>query len=133
MSSEIAPLCPRPAHEIAARTVGDVRRKSGFLGKFTKRNLIIDLPTAPDKAAQRDGIDVKVPAHRKLGERTFWLVQMVELSQPIDWTTRFQCDAATLIEAAMATEYANELLDAFGESAKRQGDSRGYLRPATPG
>lgn len=97
--------------------------KSGLLGKFTKRKLIVDLPTAPDKAAQRDGIDVKVPAQRKLGERTFWLVQMVELSQPIDWTARFQCDAATLIEAAMATEYANELLDAFGESAKRQGDS----------
>ncbi len=97
--------------------------KSGLLGKFTKRKLIIELPTAPDKAAQRDGIDVKVPAQRKLGERTYWLVQMVELSQPNDWTTRFQCDPATLIEAVMATDYANELLDAFGESAKRHGDS----------
>ncbi|HEY5760444.1 MAG TPA: DUF5691 domain-containing protein [Steroidobacter sp.] len=97
--------------------------KSGLLGKFTKRKLIIELPTAPDKAAQRDGIDVKVPAQRKLGERTYWLVQMVELSQPNDWTTRFQSDPATLIDAVMATEYANELLGAFGESAKRHGDS----------
>jgi hypothetical protein len=96
--------------------------KSGLLAKFTKRKLMIELPTAPDKAAQRDGIDVKMPAQRKLGERTYWLVQMVELSQPNDWTARFQCDPATLIDAMMATEYAAELLDAFSESAKRHRD-----------
>ncbi|WP_246038948.1 DUF5691 domain-containing protein [Peristeroidobacter soli] len=96
--------------------------KSGLLGKFIKRRLIIELPTSPDKAAQRDGIDVKVPAQRKIGERAYWLVQMVELSQPVDWTARFQCDPATLIDAVMATEYAGELLDAFSESAKRHPD-----------
>lgn len=97
--------------------------KTGLLAKFTKRKLTIELPAAPDKAAQRDGIDLKVPAQRKLGERTYWLVQMVALSQPNDWTTRFQCEPAPLIEAVMATEYATELLGAFTEAAARHGDS----------
>lgn len=91
----------------------------GMLGKLRKRKLRIDLPTAPDKAAVRDGIELKPPASRKIGERAFWLSQMVAMVPPVHWCRRFDCDAQTLIDAVLATDHANELLGALTEATAR--------------
>jgi len=96
---------------------------SGLLGKLKKRRLHVELPAGPlDKDAARDGIEANVPATRKIGERSWWLVQMVSLVPPAHWTTRFGCDARTLVEAAMETEYGDELIAAFTEAAGRHAE-----------
>jgi hypothetical protein len=96
--------------------------KKGLLAKFgkPKLKLTIALPEAIDKAAQRDGVDAKPPAHRKIGERAFWLSQMVALAPLSYWTARFQCDAAMFVAGVMETDYAGELLPALTEAARRQ-------------
>lgn len=95
--------------------------KKGLLAKLGKPKLkvTIALPEAIDKATQRDGVDAKPPAHRKIGERAFWLSQMVALGPLSYWTTRFQCDAAMFVAGVMDTDYAAELLSALSEAARR--------------
>jgi hypothetical protein len=91
----------------------------GILGKLRKRKLRVDLPTAPDKAAIRDGIELKQPAGQKIGERAFWLSQLIAMVPPAHWCRRFDCDAQTFIDAALATDHASELLSAFSAAAAR--------------
>jgi hypothetical protein len=98
-------------------------KRNGLLAKLTRRKLSVELPTSIDKAAQRDGIELKPPAQRKIGERTFWLAQLIALVAPRHWNERFGCDAATFIEAAMSTEHALELLSALSEAAGRHADA----------
>jgi hypothetical protein len=95
--------------------------KKGLLAKLgkPKLKLTIALPEAIDKAAQRDGVEAKPPAHRKIGERAFWLSQMVALAPPGYWTTRFQCDAVMFVSAVMESDYAGELLPALSDAAGR--------------
>jgi Family of unknown function (DUF5691) len=99
-------------------------KKSGVLGTLSKRKLMIQLPAGIDKSAQRDGIESRPPAQRKIGERTFWLVQMIALAAPNHWIERFGCDAATFIDAAMSSEYALDLLSALSEAASRYPDPK---------
>lgn len=93
------------------------RPDKNFLGIARKRKLDVELPTAPDKAAQRDGIEPKPPAGRKIGERSFWLVQMLAAVPPSHWSREFDCTPAELLAAAAATDYANDLLVAVSEAA----------------
>ena len=96
---------------------------TGLLGKLKKRRLHVELPAAAlDKEALRDGIEANVPAIRKIGERTWWLVQMVSLVPPSHWTKRFGCDARTLVEAVTETDYSDELITALTEAASRHAD-----------
>jgi len=91
----------------------------GMLAKLRKRKLRIELPTAPDKAALRDGIEAKPPASRKIGERAFWLSQLVAMVPPSHWCRRFDCDAQTFLDAVLATDYASELLGALTQATVR--------------
>jgi hypothetical protein len=95
---------------------------SGLLSKLRKRKLDIQLPASIDKAAQRDGIEPKPPAQRKIGERAFWLTQMISMVEPSHWCRRFNCDAATLVKAAIATDYATDLLSAMSAATARHPD-----------
>jgi hypothetical protein len=92
---------------------------AGMLGRLRRRKLRVDLPTAPDKASVRDGIELKPPASKKIGERAFWLSQLVAMVSPAHWCRRFDCDAETFIDAVLATDHANELLGALTDATLR--------------
>jgi len=103
--------------------------KKGLLAKLSKPKLelTVALPEAIDKATQRDGVDAKPPAHRKIGERAFWLSQMVALAPLSYWTTRFSCDPAMFVTAIMDSDYAGELLPALSEAARRYPEAEWLL------
>ncbi len=124
MSLPFAGLRAREAKSRTSATAADVdRRRLGLLGKLRKRRLEITLPESLDKAAARDGINAKPPAQQKIGERAYWLAQMVSMAPPAHWCTRFQCDIETFIGAALATDYAADLLLALVEAAIRYRDT----------
>jgi hypothetical protein len=112
-----------------------VDEKKGLLARKLGRpklKLIITLPEAIDKATQRDGIEAKVPAHRKIGERAFWLSQIVALAPLSYWVTRFQCEPEMLVAGVMESDYAEELLPALSEAAQRYPE-RQWLLALTQG
>lgn len=76
------------------------RAEKKFLGLARKRKLEVQLPAAPDKAAQRDGIELKPPAGRKIGERSFWLVQMLAVVPPAHWSRELECEPAEFLKRA---------------------------------
>jgi hypothetical protein len=120
---------PESAHarrnlERLAPLISCSEKKTGLLGKLSKRRLTVELPASIDKAAQRDGIDVKVPAQLKVGERTFWLMQMMALAPAQHWTMRFDCEPAEFLAALAETDYAKELLDALTSAVSRSPESR---------
>jgi hypothetical protein len=95
---------------------------TGLLGKLKKRRLQVELPAALDKAAVKDGIESTPPASRKIGERTWWLAQMVSLVPPSRWTARFGVDPKSFIDAVCETDYGAELFGALIEAANRHSD-----------
>lgn len=94
----------------------------GLSRLLRKPRLIVQLPSAVDKAAQRDGIELKPPAQRRIGERSFWMTQLLSVVPPAHWTRRFRCSAEELSRAARATEFGQELLAAFSTAALRHPD-----------
>jgi hypothetical protein len=120
-------LLPRSAH--AARNIDRLKslltltdQGTGVFSRFKSRRLEITLPESLDKAAIRDGVNAKPPAQQKIGERAYWLMQMIALVQPSHWCERFQCDIATLLSAARVTDYAADLVQAFAAAAIRHHD-----------
>jgi hypothetical protein len=98
-------------------------RASGLLARLSSRKLRIELPPALDKAALRDCIELKPPADRKIGERSFWLMQMLSIPPPLEWLRRFDCTAAELLEAAGRTDYAQEIFTALCSACVRHPDA----------
>lgn len=111
-SAHAARMCAR-LQPLLAMPRGD----RTILGMARRRKLEVRLPTAPDKDGQRDGIELKPPTARKIGERSFWLVQMLAVVPPVHWSREFDCTPAVFLAAAAATDYATDLLVALSEAA----------------
>jgi hypothetical protein len=95
---------------------------SGLLGKLRKRRLEIVLPESLDKTMARDGINAKPPAQQKIGERAYWVMQMIAMAPAASWCERFQCDIDTFLAAALANDYAVDLMRALSQAAIRHRD-----------
>jgi len=123
-------LCrlPRSAH--AARNLERLRPllvltevEKGLLSRFKSRKLEVTLPESLDKAAVRDGINAKPPAQQKIGERAYWLMQMVAMAPPAHWCERFQCDINTFMQSVLACDFSQELITALSHASIRHSDS----------
>jgi hypothetical protein len=111
------------AHRNWRRVEPLIAAKPGAAGKRSHTlQLHIQTPEQLDKSALRDGIEAKRPAHLKIGERAYWLWQMVARVRPRLWTERFECDVPSFLDAVSATEYGGELLSAFAAAAERHPD-----------
>lgn len=103
-------------------------KTAGLLGRFSGRRLEVSLPTAADKAAQRDGIEPKPPAGRKIGERTWWFVQMLATVPPDAHLSRFGCTPDELLEAVRGNDYETEIVDALVQATQRW-RAAGWIAP----
>jgi hypothetical protein len=110
---------PQSAHarrneqRLAALITGDRKRKLV---------LRIELPQDLDKDAQRDGLAVKRPQGMQMGERTWWLSQMLALTRPRYWTERFECDPSSFIHALERAEHGAELIPTLASAASLHPD-----------
>jgi hypothetical protein len=79
--------------------------------------LEIALPDACDQPMIRDGIEPKPPADRQdLGQKAWWLFQILRTVPPAIWSRRFNIAPAELIEAAARGEWHALLHEASIES-----------------
>lgn len=122
-------LCQLPSSGHARRNVERLQglinlteSGTGLLGRFKKRRLEITLPDALDKVAVRDGVNGKPPPQQNIGERAWWLTQMIAMARPGYWCERFQCDIETFISAVLDTDHAPEILGALASAAMRHRD-----------
>jgi hypothetical protein len=91
-------------------------------GKSKGLALRIELPATLDKSGHRDGLEAKPPRGLGVGERTWWLSQMVARTRPAWWTQRFNCGAGDFIAALERTEHGPALIAALADAARLHPD-----------
>jgi hypothetical protein len=76
----------RHARTVAAALAPLVRPESGLV----RKRLVVEAPAAADPAWKDEGLDLSRPAHDSLGERAWWLYQLVR-NAPLAWWSA-HCD-----------------------------------------
>jgi hypothetical protein len=78
----------------------------------------VTLPAGCDKAMQRDGVEPKPP--QGLGEKAWWLIQILEFVPLELWTNDWRISPADLLAASLQSEWKKELFEAWTRAAIRQ-------------
>lgn len=78
-----------------------------------KKKLATALPEAHEKSWERDGIVAK--PRQGMGERSWWLMQIIAVTPPAHWVERFGMPPADLIAAA-TDEHATEVLEGWSRA-----------------
>lgn len=82
------------------------------------------LPEHCDKAMQRDGIESKPsPVLPKMGERSWWLYQMLQVIPPSLWSNEWRKTPRDLLQLALQSEWKEMLFEGWIRAAQRSGDS----------
>lgn len=87
-----------------------------------RHELEITLPDVCDKAMLRDGMEPK-PFFHGLGEKGWWLQQMLATIPPRVWQDLSGWTAQELIAAAKRNEWKGVLLEAWSQAARRYNDA----------
>lgn len=79
-----------------------------------KKKLAATLPEEYEKSWERDGIVAK--ARQGMGERSWWLMQLIAATPPAHWVERFGLSPAELIAAA-TDEHGADVLEGWSRAA----------------
>lgn len=122
----VAIECLRQLPESAYALRNQARLTALITGEIKKRSLTlqIELPTQVDRAAQRDGIVVRRPVGVKMGDRAYWLSQLVALTPPRYWSERFQCEPEVFLDALAKTDHGEGLQSSLIEAVARHPDPK---------
>jgi hypothetical protein len=110
-----------PTSALAAR----MRNRANEMLGYTKGKLTVTPLTAIDKQWQRDGITARPP--QGTGERTWWLMQVIECVPPAHWEEHFAAPPAKLIASIRHKEWEQTLIEGWSHAATRFNDARWIL------
>jgi Family of unknown function (DUF5691) len=100
------------------RTMRHIAFKNRARGKL---EIEIALPEERGEEMIRDGI-VKVPPHSQIGERAWWLQQMLSAVPPSFWLQRSQRTINELLKIAKKSEWSQIVLNGWSRAAVGFGD-----------
>ena len=95
-----------------------LRHEAG--GLLRRARLHVEPPAAHDAALARDGVERAPPAG--VGERAWWLAQIVGAVPPSTWSGEWRAEPAALIRLAADGEWAQPVLEGWSTAAARFGD-----------
>lgn len=96
-----------PLLRFASAETGSVLK----LKKSKPAVLEVSLPAECDKPMQRDGVDLKPPAG--MGEKGWWLAQMLGAVPLSTWTDAWQCGMDEILGASEHSEWKTELFEGW--------------------
>jgi Family of unknown function (DUF5691) len=116
-------LCQRMRGRLTSLLTFQGKQKKQIvkLARGQKARIEVTLLNDCDKTMIRDGIEPK-PPHNLIGEKAWWLQQMIAATPPDHWSSRWNASPEDIIAAAKETEWAMPLLDGFAGAAARHGD-----------
>ncbi|GAA0744557.1 DUF5691 domain-containing protein [Ideonella azotifigens] len=99
---------PNAAHptRAAARMAALLKQERALL----RKRWTVDAPTELPADAKADNLDTPRPKNDTLGERAWWLYQLVRQVPLAWWTTHTDMDAAELLAWGLGTDWAEALL-----------------------
>lgn len=85
-------------------------------------SLQVQLPTQLDQTLMQLGMEPKPSAsvNSRLGERAWWLLQMIGATPLSTWSDRWQLSPQAIVKLTQSHEWQMVLLDGFALAAKRQ-------------
>ena len=86
-------------------------------GLLRRARLHVEPPAAHDLGLVRDGVDRTPPAG--IGERAWWLAQILGAVPPSTWSREWRTEPATLIRLAADGEWRQPVLDGWSMAAAR--------------
>src|SRR5699024_7697541 len=87
-----------------------------------KPKLDVTLPGAPDRAAERDGIEPK-PQQGRVGQKQVWLWQTLAAVPPSTWSKRWGAGPEEIVAVLRKHEFENVLVAAWAQAAVRHRDA----------
>src|SRR5581483_4900124 len=91
--------------------------------KSAKRDRIdVALPAECDKAMTRDGIEAKPPPGTGVGEKAWWLTQIVGAVPPPHWIAAWSASAEQIVAAVDKSEWAVPMVAGWSSAAVRHHD-----------
>jgi hypothetical protein len=117
-------LARLPGSALAARMTERAMRLI-TLGTTMLRRARLDvvLPEAADAAMIRDGITPKPPAGTGVGEKAWWLAQIVGAVPPSAWTAAWSLDADRIVRAVADHEWREPLVAGWLAATERYRDA----------
>ena len=89
-------------------------------GLLRRARLHVEPPAAHDAALARDGVERAPPAG--VGERAWWLAQILGAVSPSTWSDAWRAEPAALVRLAAEGEWAQPLLEGWSTAAARVRD-----------
>ena len=100
----------------------EIRHRKLFGGTTDKSYIDIALPEEYTAQMKRDGIEQKAP-HTRLGERAYWLSQILGRIPPALWCERWGVPPGAILAATQnSKEWRDLLMGAWAEAARRHKD-----------
>ena len=93
----------------------------GKSGLLKRTRIDVTPPPEADAALLRDGIDPRPP--QGLGERAWWLAQIVGVVPPSTWTSRWSLDPAAILKATGGNEWSDPLVAGWLTATERYHDA----------
>ncbi len=91
-------------------------------GRLLQRaSLSVALPADYDEGMRRDGVAHK-PAGPGVGEKAWWLGQMLELAPPATWGAEWGATPGEILAAKLPKEWRDLLLASWASAARRHAD-----------
>jgi hypothetical protein len=85
------------------------------LNRLKRKTIEVTLPAACDKAMQRDGVEPR-PYSQGIGEKAWWLQQILGSIPPKIWAQESGWSISELIEAGKRNEWKSVLLDGWSHA-----------------
>jgi len=116
-------LARLPASALVARMTARAREfvTLGRSGLLKRLRVDVTLPETADAALVRDGVDAKPPAG--IGERAWWLAQILAAVPPVTWTSPGSVDAEALLRAMEGHEWREPLVAGWLTATERHRDA----------
>jgi hypothetical protein len=93
------------------------------VGSFLRRMRIdVTVPATADAAMVRDGVDAKPP--QGIGERAWWLAQIIGVIPPSTWTSRWSVEPSALLKAVGGHEWKEPLVAGWLAATERHRDPK---------
>jgi hypothetical protein len=94
-----------------------MRSRADTMLTYADGKLTVKPPTAIDKLWERDGIVAKSPSSA-IGERAWWMLQVMACIPPAYWEQQFGATPNELITAANTNKWGNSLIEGWSEAAQ---------------